>query len=160
LPLLLLGHEGVGARCLLPAWAESTENPAKSLCLQRTLCYKVAMSNNSERMPRPVLAALLPFARVGLVGLVALATMAVFAGLGQPSGIAAAASVSSLTLLPVNVLTLLVLRRIVHGEGTTLRAMIGFERARLGTDVLWGLLWIMVLYLPFAGAIVGTMFAL
>lgn len=118
------------------------------------------MTLSTERMPRPALAALLPFARVGLVGLAALATMAIFAGLGQPSGIAAAASVSALALLPINIATLLVLRSIVHREGTTLRAMIGFERARLGKDVLWGLLWIMVLYIPFAGAIIGTMFAL
>jgi membrane protease YdiL (CAAX protease family) len=102
----------------------------------------------------------LPFARVALVGALALATMGVFGAMGQPNGIAAAASVSALVLLPVNVITLLVLRSVVHREGGSLRGMIGFERERLGRDILWGLLWLMVLYLPFVGAIIGTMFAL
>ncbi|MBF0671726.1 MAG: CPBP family intramembrane metalloprotease [Salinibacterium sp.] len=111
-------------------------------------------------LQRTALAATLPFARVALVAVAALATMGVLAFLGQPAGIAAAGSLSALYLLPVNVITLLVLRRVVHAEGATLRAMLGFDRARLGRDILWGLLWIMVLYVPFAGAIIGTMFAL
>jgi membrane protease YdiL (CAAX protease family) len=48
----------------------------------------------------------------------------------------------------------------VHRDGGTLRAMIGYRRDRLGHDILWALLWIMVLYVPFALAIIGTMAAL
>lgn len=102
----------------------------------------------------------LPFVRIALVGLAALATAAVLAGLGQPSSPAAVWTFSSLYLLPVNILSLLLVRALVHRAGSTLRAMIGFDRARLGRDILWGLLWIAVLYLPFALAIIGTMFAL
>lgn len=111
-------------------------------------------------MPQQALPALLPFARVAAVALAMLATMGILAVAGQPAGLAAAGSLSALVLLPVNIVTLLVIRRIVHREGTTLRAMTGFARKRLGRDILWGLLWIMVLYLPFAAAIIGTMFAL
>jgi len=111
-------------------------------------------------MPQQTLPALLPFARVAAVALATLATMGLLAIADQPSGLAAAGSLSALVLLPLNIVTLLVLRRVVHAEGTTLRAMLGFDRARLGRDILWGLLWIMVLYVPFAGAIIGTMFAL
>lgn len=119
------------------------------------------MPSSPASQTRPAaLAAALPFARVALVAVAALATMGLLALLGEPAGIAAAGSLSALYLLPVNLVTLFVLRRIVHAEGTTLRAMLGFDRARLGRDILWGLLWIMVLYLPFGGAIVGTMFAL
>lgn len=107
-----------------------------------------------------MLAALLPFARVAAVALMTLLTMGLLAVSGQPSGLEAAGSLSALALLPVNIATLLVLRLIVHREGTTLRAMVGFDRVRFGRDVLWGVLWIMVLYLPFVGAIIGTMFAL
>jgi membrane protease YdiL (CAAX protease family) len=102
----------------------------------------------------------LPFLRIALVVLAALATAGVLAGLGQPSGPAAVWTFSTLYLLPVNLVSLLLVRRLVHREGSTLRAMIGFDRGRVGRDILWGLLWIAVLYLPFAGAIVGTMFAL
>lgn len=118
------------------------------------------MRNDTQLMRNAALPALLPFARVGIVAVAAVATMGLLALLGQPAGIAASGSLSALALLPVNVVTLLVLRRVVHREGTTLRAMIGFDRQRLSRDILWGLLWIMVLYAPFAGAIIGTMFAL
>ncbi|WP_168625547.1 CPBP family intramembrane glutamic endopeptidase [Cryobacterium sp. BB307] len=121
------------------------------------------VSERADREPRmPGLAwpALLPFARVGLVALSWLATMGVLALLGQPSGIPAAAAYSPLALLPVNILSLLLVRRLVSREGSTLRELAGFDRSRLGRDLLWGLLWLMVLYVPFALAIIGTMFAL
>jgi membrane protease YdiL (CAAX protease family) len=117
-------------------------------------------ADRALRMPGLVWPALLPFARVGLVALSWLATVGVLALLGQPSGIAAAAALSPLALLPVNILSLLLVRRLVRREGGTLRELAGFDRSRLGRDVLWGLLWLMVLYVPFALAIIGTMFAL
>src|SRR5690606_33366921 len=136
----------------------SIPRAAKLLTPKSSLRYKVHMTR--RRMPQQTLPALLPFARVAAVALATLATMGVLAIADQPSGLAAAGSLSALVLLPLNIVTLLVLRRVVHAEGTTLRAMLGFDRARLGRDILWGLLWIMVLYVPFGGAIVGTMFAL
>ena len=103
---------------------------------------------------------LIPYLRVGMVALAALGAAGLLRALGQPSGIEATASIAALYLLPVNVVCLLLVRWLVHRGGSTLRAMIGFDRSRLGRDTLWGLLWIMVLYVPFAAAIIGTMFAL
>lgn len=102
----------------------------------------------------------LPFLRVGMVALATLATIGVLAALGQPATLGAASLFSALALLPVNVLSLLWVRALVHREGSTLRAMIGFDRTRIGRDIAWGLLWIVVLWLPFMAAIMGTMFAL
>ncbi|MHA6670321.1 lysostaphin resistance A-like protein [Homoserinimonas sp. A447] len=99
------------------------------------------------------------FLRVPLVAAAALVTI----GLLAASGIAAEFPVSTLSALylaPVNLVSLLLLRWALHREGRRVRDLIGFDRARLGRDTLWGLLWLMVLYLPFAGAIIGTMFLL
>ena len=52
------------------------------------------------------------------------------------------------------------MRWALHREGRRVRDLIGFDPARLGRDILWGLLWLMVLYLPFAAAIIGTMLLL
>ncbi len=102
----------------------------------------------------------LPWARVALVAIAALVTTGIIAATGQSVGLATAALFAALYLLPVNLLCLFAVRRLVHNEGGTLRAMIGFDPARLGRDILWGLLWLCVLYLPFVLAIIGTMFAL
>jgi uncharacterized protein len=104
--------------------------------------------------------ALLPFIRVALVALAALATTGLIAATGQPIGPASAAVFAAVYLLPVNIISLIAVRRLVRRDGGTLRAMVGYRRERVGRDLLWALLWIMVLYVPFALAIIGTMFAL
>jgi membrane protease YdiL (CAAX protease family) len=99
------------------------------------------------------------FLRVPLVAAAALVTVWLLGA----SGITVefpASMLSALYLAPVNVASLLLLRWALHREGRRIRDLIGLDRARLGRDALWGLLWLMVLYLPFAGAIIGTMFAL
>src|SRR5690554_1753371 len=99
------------------------------------------------------------FIRVPLVALAAFATVAMLAAFGVAVDFPAS-SLSALYLAPVNVASLLLLRWVLHREGRRIRDLIGFDLSRLGRDVLWGLLWLMVLYLPFAGAIIGTMFGL
>jgi membrane protease YdiL (CAAX protease family) len=112
-------------------------------------------------MPGSILwPALLPFVRVALVALAALATTGLIAATGQPVDLTSAAVFGAAYLLPVNIISLLAVRRLVHRDGGTLRAMIGYRRDRLGRDILWALLWIAVLYVPFALAIIGTMAAL
>lgn len=101
----------------------------------------------------------LPFARVAMVGLGALATAGILALLGQPAGVEAVSTFSVLYLFPVNVACLLLVSRLTRGEGG-IRALIGFDRARLGRDIAWGLLWLTVLWIPFIAALMGTMFAL
>lgn len=99
------------------------------------------------------------FLRTPLIAVAALVTV----GLLAASGIAVdfpASSLSALYLAPVNIASLLLLRWALHRQRRRIRDLVGFERARLGRDILWGLLWLIVLYLPFAGAIIGTMFLL
>lgn len=67
---------------------------------------------------------------------------------------------SSAYFVVVNVICLLVLRRRLHAAGTTIRALAGLERARLLRDIAWGLLWFVVLYLPFVAALMLYMLAL
>lgn len=56
---------------------------------------------------------------------------------------------SALYFIPVNVVCLLLLRRSLHTRGSTLRALAGFDRSRLARDVLQGLMWLFVLFIPF-----------
>lgn len=102
----------------------------------------------------------LPWVRVAMVALAAVVTAGILSLLGQPATPEAVGSLSALYLLPVNVATLCLVARLLHREGSSLRAMIGFDRVRLGRDVAWGLLWLVVLWIPFVAAIMGTMFAL
>ena len=85
---------------------------------------------------------------------VAIATAAASAVAGAPFPPAPLLAV--MAILPVNVITLVAVRRILHGRGRRIRDLIGFR----GTDILWGLLWLAVLYLPFVATILGVMAAL
>lgn len=123
----------------------------------------VAQRDEQKASGWPPVGTVLPlafaFLRVPLVAAAALVTI----GLLAASGIAVdfpASSLSALYIAPVNLASLLLLRWALHREGRRVRDLIGFDRERLGRDILWGLLWLMVLYLPFAGAIIGTMFLL
>jgi membrane protease YdiL (CAAX protease family) len=112
-----------------------------------------------EATPHRAVAAAVAFHRVPLLALAAALTVALFALTGNDIPFPAS-SYSALYLFPVNVASLVLLRWLVHREGGRLRDLIGFSRERLGRDILWGLLWLMVLFVPFALAIMGTMFAL
>jgi len=68
--------------------------------------------------------------------------------------------IAVVALLPVNLLCLALVRRRLHAEGLTARALIGYRPGRLGRDVLWGLLWLVVLSVPFAIALMLTMWLL
>src|SRR5690606_13747823 len=52
--------------------------------------------------------------------------------------------------IPVNIVSLVLLGRHLRPRGLTLAGLAGFERARLGRDVLQGFLWLFVLFIPFA----------
>lgn len=99
------------------------------------------------------------FLRIPLIAGAAGLTVAVFAALGNPIPFPAS-SFAALSLLPVNIVTLLLLRAVLHRQGRRVRDLIGYDRGRLGGDIGWGLLWLLVLYVPFALAVLGTMFAL
>lgn len=64
---------------------------------------------------------------------------------------------SSVAMLPVNVVCLLLVIRLVHRSGGSVRAMLGWRRDRIGRDLAWGVLWLAVMYLPFVGVMLGVM---
>lgn len=95
--------------------------------------------------------------RLPLLALGAVLTLALLALGGGRFAFPPAPDLASLYFIVVNLVCLAILRAVVHRDGGSLRALVGFAPARLGADVAWGLLWIVVLYLPFVAAILGTM---
>src|SRR5699024_10395309 len=67
---------------------------------------------------------------------------------------------ATLGLLPVNVLCLVLVRRLYRAAGQTLVDALGDRRGRVGSDLLWGLLWLVVLNVPFGAAVAGTVLAM
>lgn len=67
---------------------------------------------------------------------------------------------AAIAMLPVNVLCLFWVRGLLRREGRGLQDLIRFSWRRLGVDILFGLLWVVVLSLPFAVTIVGVMWLL
>ncbi|MFC7623918.1 CPBP family intramembrane glutamic endopeptidase [Microlunatus sp. GCM10028923] len=98
----------------------------------------------------------LPALRVGLVLVVNLITWALLRAAGQPVGFPVVA-LSALLLFPVNVASLMLLRRRLHREGRRLRDLVGLSRGRLPRDLLWGLLWFVVLQAGFGAALFAVM---
>jgi len=94
--------------------------------------------------------------RVALVGAASVAVWLVFVPTGA-TAFPPSPLFGALAMLPVNLMCLWWVRRLVHGEGRRLNDLIGYSRARLGRDVLWGLLWLVVLYVPFVLTIMGVM---
>lgn len=56
-------------------------------------------------------------------------------------------------MIPVNLVSLWLVGRLLRRQGRTIREVLGFAPRRVGRDLLWGLLWIAILYLPFTAAI-------
>lgn len=102
----------------------------------------------------------LPLIRVALVGLAALTTWIALALTSEPGPFPPGMLFAAATMLPVNVLSIVLVRRALHRSGQRARDLIDFSWRRLGRDVLWGLLWLAVLWLPFILAVAGVMFAL
>jgi membrane protease YdiL (CAAX protease family) len=119
-----------------------------------------ATDRRADARTAALLPVALPLARVVLVGLSALAVWALLSTSGEPIGYSAVTQYSALALAPVNLLCLYLLSRVLCRDGGSIRQLAGLTRARLGRDIAWGLLWLAVLYLPFALAVVGTMLVL
>lgn len=67
---------------------------------------------------------------------------------------------ATLGLLPVNVISLVVVAKLYRQQGVTLRQALGIQPGRVFTDILWGLLWLLVMSVPFMLAISGVVFLL
>lgn len=100
---------------------------------------------------------LLLLARLGMVAVVTVAGWMVLRAFAGDVGFPPDPMIATLGLLPVNVGTLLLLRRVVRARGSSLRELIGHEPGTWGRETAWGLLWVMVLFVPFVLAIMGTM---
>jgi membrane protease YdiL (CAAX protease family) len=111
-----------------------------------------------RQLPRVVVAVCV--ARVGAVAVMSLVAWWVVGAAGFVSPFPPIPLIACLALLPVNVATLLVVRALLHRSGVRARDVLGFNAGRFGRDLGWGLLWLMVLYLPFAATVVGMMLVL
>ncbi|UNK71878.1 CPBP family intramembrane glutamic endopeptidase [Microbacterium sp. H1-D42] len=97
----------------------------------------------------------LPLLRIALV---AIASMLVWLIAGaQPDAFPPSPLLSSIAMLPVNIICLLLVMRLVRREGGSVRAMLGWQTDRIWRDLAWGLLWLAVMYLPFVGVMIGIM---
>ena len=96
--------------------------------------------------------------RVALLFAAAAVTAALVSAItGVSFSLALTPQLSALYFIPVNVVSLWLLRRTLHQRGSSLRRLAAYEPARLRSDLLHGLLWLMVLFVPFAIAINITM---
>jgi uncharacterized protein len=123
------------------------------------------MSTDAAAQPRPPAPRLsrligLPILRVMLVGIAAVLTWLVLLAAGDDASFPPMMLYAAASMLVVNLISLALVRRALHAEGRRARDLIDFSWRRLGTDVLWGLLWLVVLWIPFALAVVATGLAL
>ncbi|MEK3889126.1 CPBP family intramembrane glutamic endopeptidase [Bacillus sp. FSL K6-3431] len=65
---------------------------------------------------------------------------------------------SAIYFTVVNILCFFLLHYMLKKEGRTLKELLGFRSDQFGKDVLFGFLWLFVLYIPFVIAVMGTMF--
>ena len=56
---------------------------------------------------------------------------------------------AAIAMLPVNLICLALVVRRLRSQGRRVGDLVGYRRGRLGRDILWGLLWLVVLYVPF-----------
>ncbi len=110
-----------------------------------------------QDVPRGVRRALaLLVLRLILVLLTTLVAWGIVSAAGGGSAFPPNPLFASLSLIPVNVICLLVALRLLRSDGQRLRDLFGYTPGSWRRDTAWGLLWVMVLFVPFAGAIMGT----
>lgn len=102
----------------------------------------------------------LPVLRVVLVALGCTLAWLLVGATAGPSAFPPPPLVAAVAMLPVNIVCLLLVIRRLRAAGTSAAALIGYRRGRFGRDILWGLLWLGVLYVPFALTIMLVMWAL
>jgi membrane protease YdiL (CAAX protease family) len=99
--------------------------------------------------------------RLGLLTVTQVALFIAFKSSGSRLPWTAALSYANFyTSIPVDLVTLLVLVWLLHGEGINLGELIGLERHRLGRDLLIGVALFVVLYVVFVlGSLMGALLA-
>ncbi|CAO1654102.1 CPBP family intramembrane glutamic endopeptidase [Salinibacterium sp. NYA9b] len=100
-------------------------------------------------------------ARLALVGLATVLVWLFAFGFDQGAEFPPSPMLLSLSLLPVNLLSLWLVIRLLRADGQSLRDLFAPRRGvGLVADIGWGFLWIAVLYIPFVASIIGTMWLL
>ena len=163
------GHRAavVAVACAWPVYSTSTD----LLTAKTTLRYKVTVDRflvaDSERdeLARSPRASLGPplrllVGRVMLVGAACTLIWMCIGLLGSWIPYPPAPLFAAVAMLPVNVICVVWVRRLLRAEGRSLQDLIRFSWRRLGVDILCGLLWVVLLSVPFALTVVGVMWLL
>lgn len=96
---------------------------------------------------------LVTFIRLPLL-LVTMALFSVILNISFPF----APDIAVLYFMIVNIISLFFMIHLLKAENRTIWDVIDYQKHRLGKDILWGILWIFVLFIPFAIAINGVAF--
>ncbi|REF35350.1 CPBP family intramembrane glutamic endopeptidase [Thermasporomyces composti] len=87
--------------------------------------------------------------RIGLIWVLLASAYLLFRSRGLPDALPLAGTTSTYAVTVANVITLALLAWLVRRDGSRLRDLLGFERARLASDVGWGVLWLVVFWAVF-----------
>lgn len=98
--------------------------------------------------------------RLALVGLATLGVWAVVRGLQGSSTFPPSPGLGIPSMLPVNLISLYLVVRLLHAENRRLRDLFRPGPRGVVADIGWGLLWVVVLYLPFVAAVMLAVWAL
>ncbi|MFC4023666.1 CPBP family intramembrane glutamic endopeptidase [Oceanobacillus longus] len=60
----------------------------------------------------------------------------------------------------VNISCFVLLHRLLKVEGRSFKELVGYQRDRLGSDILYGFLWLFLLFIPFVLTVMGIMFVM
>lgn len=96
--------------------------------------------------------------RLGLVLIISLLMWVVLRATAGVSAFPPDTMWATLGLLPVNIVCLMFVVRLYRDQGLSLRDAMGIQRGRIIKDIGWGVLWLMVLNIPFVLAVSGTVF--
>lgn len=99
-------------------------------------------------------------ARIVAVIVVTLVMWGLLAGFFDTPGFPPSTLWATVGLLPVNIFCLWLVLRLYRREGISLRDALGIRQGKIGRDILWGLLWLFVVNIPYVLAISGTVFLL
>lgn len=94
--------------------------------------------------------------RLGLVSAAGLAGVGILAAINGTTAFPPGAMLASLTILPVNVACLVIVLRELRRSSVRVRDLVCPPGTCIGIDVLWGLLWIVVLWMPYSAALMGV----
>lgn len=125
-----------------------------------TADHKQPKLGTAQLRPKPSTAWAIIGTRLLLVGALSLVTWYILQSTTQVNAYPPSTVWATLTLLPINLVGLWWLNKLYRSQGVTLRQAMGIRRGRLLQDIGWGLLWLIVLNIPFMLAVTATVFAL